>query len=95
MTLFDKIRTPSQLKGFVQNGTDSHFFDRSSMKFFGDTMRNYGVRHVTIERRDGEVAKAVELYRRMPVKGRLQNSAYFMASDIDSARRVFGQELNR
>lgn len=31
----------SELKYHVSQ-TDSHFFDRSSMKFFGDTMANYG-----------------------------------------------------
>lgn len=37
-----EIKTPSQLKSFVED-TGSHFFDRSTMKFFGDTMRNFGL----------------------------------------------------
>ena len=37
-----KRMTPSELKYNVEE-TGSHYFERSSMKFFGDTMRNYGV----------------------------------------------------
>lgn len=48
---------------------DSHFFDRKTMQFFGDTMRNYGVtRHAS---------GCWELYRKRPVKYGLQSSAYF------------------
>jgi hypothetical protein len=37
--------TPSELKYQIQiKNTENHHFDRSSMKFFGDTMANYGVR---------------------------------------------------
>ena len=28
----------------LQNSPDSHFFDRSTMAYFGDTMQNFGVR---------------------------------------------------
>ena len=41
--------TPSDLKYNVQiNNTENHHFDRSSMKFFGDTMANYGVRSAVV-----------------------------------------------
>lgn len=33
--------TPSELKYQVEQ-TGSNFFDRKTMKFFGDTMKNYG-----------------------------------------------------
>lgn len=62
-----QIKTASDLRGFV-DATGSHFFDRSSMKFFGDTMRNYGVR---------DAGYAWELYRRKAVKHGLKNSAFF------------------
>lgn len=39
--------TPSELKYQVEQ-TGSHHFDRKSMKFFGDTMSNYGCFLVTI-----------------------------------------------
>ena len=59
--------TPSDLKYNVEN-TGSNFFERSSMKFFGDTMRNYGVR---------DNGSTWELFRRSPVKHGLDKSAYF------------------
>ena len=37
--------TASELKYQVEvSGNEPHYFTRSTMKFFGDTMRNYGVR---------------------------------------------------
>jgi len=52
------------------------------MRYFGDTMRNYGVRHLP----DG----VVELYRRRPVKYGNQASSYWMESDCGTyAKRVF------
>ena len=47
---------------------ESYYFTRNSMRFFGDTMRNYGVK--THE-------NFYELYRKHPVKHGLNNSAYF------------------
>jgi hypothetical protein len=60
--------TPSQLKAKVEQGKDSYFFTRDTMKFFGDTMRNYGVR---------SNGNSWELYRKKPVKYGLINSAHF------------------
>ena len=35
----------SELKAlYMQNAPDSHFFDRSTMQYFGDTMRNFSVK---------------------------------------------------
>lgn len=65
---------------------DSHFFDRKTMKFFGDTMRNYGVRAViarTLYDREGKYrpegveVPAWELYRKHEVKHGLRSSHYF------------------
>ncbi len=80
--LFDQIKTASNLKMFVESGTDSFFFTRSTMKFFGDTMRNYGIRHRT--------PGVIELYRRNPVKHGLFSSAFFQVSeDGCSANRFY------
>lgn len=61
--------TPSQLK---QNheffNSDSFYFERKTMRFFGDTMKNYGVR---------AFPDFYELYRKQPVKHGLKNSAFF------------------
>jgi hypothetical protein len=46
----------------------SFYFTRDSMRFFGDTMRNYGVR---------THANSYELYRKHPVKHGLSKSAHF------------------
>lgn len=68
----------SELKMHVAVGTDSHFFDRSSMRFFGDTMANYGVRAhpVQVVTHSG-VYECWELYRRRAVKYGLDGSTYF------------------
>lgn len=79
--------TPAELKAHVSTGTESHFFERSSMRFFGDTMSNYGVRSATVRTQydaAGNYTDAAgvhvdcwELYRRRPVKHGLRTSAYF------------------
>jgi hypothetical protein len=59
--------------------TGSYFFDRSSMRFFGDTMANYyvPVNPVMVKRCSGEVVECWELQRRKPVKHGLCESSYF------------------
>ena len=68
--------TPSELKYNVEK-TGSNFFSRATMKFFGDTMRNYGTRTATITTFDGEQVECWEMYRIRPVKHNLTSSAYF------------------
>ena len=70
--------TPSELKAnILKHHPNSHYFDRKTMQFFGDTMRNYGVRKAEIR------GIAVwELYRKMPVKHGLKSSAFFRATDF-------------
>lgn len=90
--------TPSQLKANVQaNNEESHYFSRASMRFFGDTMANYGVREATVRTQynaQGEyVEKGVivgvwELYRKRAVKHGLIDSVYFAQDDY---RRVYGE----
>ena len=64
------IKTPSDLKYEYERikGASGHFFDRATMRFFGDTMKNYGVR---------DCGKWVELFRRRSVKHGLNSSTYF------------------
>ena len=70
--------TPSELKtNILVHDPGSHYFDRKTMQFFGDTMRNYGVRKAEIE------GVAVwELYRKRPVKYGLKSSAFFRVTDF-------------
>ena len=75
-----QVKTASDLKYlYEQSNPDGHFFDRKTMKFFGDRMKNYGVRKVRLqsENRPDEVFDGYELYRRKPVKDGLQTSAFF------------------
>lgn len=87
----------SELKYQVgQAGHDSHFFDRKTMQFFGDSMKNYGVRSAEIisqyngagefVSKEGAPLQVWELYRRRAVKHGLKDSAYF---DKATFRRVF------
>lgn len=78
--------TPSELKYHVdQANEESHFFDRKTMKFFGDTMKNYGVRKTVVKTNAGKDIAAYELYRKHPVKHGLKTSAYF---DRETFRRI-------
>ena len=79
--------TPSELKAnILAHDPDSHFFDRKTMQFFGDTMRNYGVRKTEI----GGVP-VWELYRKRPTKHGLKSSAFFRATDF---QQVFERRRN-
>lgn len=79
--------TPSELKRNVkENNQKSHFFDRASMAFFGDTMKNYGVRSAKVKTQynsvgawtlNGAIVDVWELYRKNPINYGLQKSAYF------------------
>ena len=74
----------SELKYFHQERhPESHFFDRETMKFFGDKMSNYGVRRVSFEGRE-----LFELFRRKPVKHGLMSCAYFDAETFEQVHGV-------
>ena len=61
--------TPSELKRQYEIAhPDGLFFSRNNMKFFGDTMSNYGVR---------DAGTHWELYRKRPVKAGVRNSMFF------------------
>lgn len=54
--------TAYQLKAKVEeNNPESLFFSKKNMKFAGDSMKNYGVREVEIQLRDGSIVNAYEL----------------------------------
>lgn len=76
----------SELKAKVESaGHEPYFFSRKTMKAFGDSMRNYGVRSaVIVSEYDsaGNYVGAVsievwELYRKRPVNGGSSGPAYF------------------
>ena len=68
----------SALKYHVEaSGYTPFFYTRKNMRFFGDTMKNYGVR---------DAGDTWELYRRRPVAHGLKNSVYF---DKKTFKRVF------
>ena len=79
--------TASELKYRVQqSGNEQYFFTRETMKFFGDSMSNYGVRNTYVVSNydsDGNYIEqgirlqAWELWRKRPVRRGLQSSAYF------------------
>lgn len=70
--------TPSELKyEYQRHNINGTFFDRDSMKFFGDTMSNYGCRSEVI---DGVECWA--LWRKRPVKYGKQSTAYFAKTDF-------------
>ena len=67
--------TPYELKRKVlENDPNSHFFDRKTLRFFGDSMANYGVRRTMID-----AIPVFELYRKRPVKHGVNKSVYFHA----------------
>jgi hypothetical protein len=60
---------PSELKyNHELHNPNSYFFTRDTMRFFGDTMKNYGVK---------DKGSYFELYRKQPVKHGLNSSHYF------------------
>lgn len=67
----------SDLKNLVES-TGSNYFNKDSMKFFGDTMSNYGVRVVVVDKVGWTTLDMVyELYRKKPVKRGLKDSVFF------------------
>lgn len=82
-----EVKTTSDLKYMVeQSNKEPYFFTRKTMRFFGDTMRNYGVRKRYLTTNYYEKLPVYELYRRKPVKHGLQASAYF---NCETFKRVF------
>lgn len=76
--------TPAELKYHVEQ-TGSSFFDRKSMAFFGDTMKNYGTRQGFVICHDNSKLPVWILYRKRPVNNHNQGNAYF---DLKTFKRV-------
>ena len=76
--------TKTELKSKVE-ATGSHYFTRDTMKFFGDTMKNYGVRSATIDTPTEQNVDCWELYRIRPVKHGNQSSAFFRKTNLERA----------
>ena len=71
--------TPAELKRQHEiHNPGSHYFDRDTMRFFGDTMSNYGV--ITHE-------DCYELRRKRPVKHGLRFSTYFDKNTFETLGR--------
>ena len=87
--------TPSELKYNVEM-RGSYFFTRKTMKFFGDTMKNYGVRdggeiEINWDEKGNyiEIPRKIEiweLYRKRPVKHGMWKTTYF---DKKTFERVY------
>jgi hypothetical protein len=76
--------TPSQLKYYHEEyNSDSHYFKHKTMKFFGDIIKNYGVR---------TLSQCYELYRKQPVKHGLSHSAYF---DKSTFKKISIEEVDK
>jgi hypothetical protein len=87
--------TATKLKsGYRRNNPEGHFFDRETMRFFGDTVRNFGVHGgvmLSVLAENGiECVPVWSLYRKRPVKGGMYgHCAYFRK---DSFEVVFNHE---
>jgi len=84
--------TASELKAkHESHNPESKYFHRDSMRFFGDSMSNYGVRRATCRRsrQNATPIPGFELYRKRPVKHGLTSSAYF---DAETFGRVYAVE---
>jgi hypothetical protein len=79
--------TVSGLKALYERGNPGgHFFDRDTMRFFGDTMRNFGVadggKVKTMTAEGIAEAEVWDLYRKRPVHGGLHGHCrYFRKTD--------------
>ena len=81
--------TPSDLKYLHERKCpESSFFSRDSMRFFGDTMRNYGVYSATLAYADGsDPIDGFVLYRKTPVNNGLQSDHCFTCEGEHTQRK--------
>lgn len=76
----------STLKHLYQtHNPDGHYFERSTMRFFGDTMSNYAVSSQTVKVRthSGEIVECYVLRRKHPVKHGLKDPTFFSSVTFD------------
>lgn len=80
--------TSSSLKALYEGNEANiglHYFTRPTMEYFGDTMRNYGVRKVLVYKSGYHNKSPInvwELYRINPVKFGFQGSDYFSLAGL-------------
>ena len=74
--------TVTELK-ILTKETSPYFFTPKTMRFFGDTVKNYGVRQCKIDTYNEKDVSVWELYRKRPVKHGMQSSAYFRAGTFE------------
>jgi hypothetical protein len=84
--------TSSELKYlYERNNPGGYFFDRATMRFFGDTMRNFGVRDggtiQTVSGKGIEEIEVWELYRKRPVVCGLHGFVRYFRKD--NGKEVF------
>lgn len=92
------MKNASELKYHVETADPgTKFFTRDTMKFFGDTMQNYGVREAVVKSWFNEAGElqtepvevaVFELYRKRPVKNGNQRSAFFRKTDFHRVHPV-------
>lgn len=75
------MKSETLARKYKEKNPRGHFFDPKTMRFFGDTFENYGVR---------ELEKYYELFRKKPVKNGLKSSAYF---DKETFKRAHPQKM--
>lgn len=76
--------TSSELRYEIESrDSKSYFFNCRTMKFLGDSMKNYGCRTNTVEG-----VSVWELWRKSPVKHGVQSSAYFRKDNFKQIRRM-------
>ena len=94
--------TVSELKRETEKrqNLSQDYFTKKSMQFFGDSIRNYGVRSTTIkfgysfERNGNQTDIDVwELYRKTPVKYGLMQSAYFRKTNFEEVFKIRASHL--
>lgn len=65
------LRHALECKAYLEHGDHDHYsnwFSPSNMRFFSDTMRNFGMRKVTIVADDGTSHVCHQVYRKSPVR---------------------------
>jgi len=83
--------TASELKfKYETNYPDSKFFERSSMEFFGDTMRNFGVCSAIIDSNTESNIDCWRLYRKHSVKHGIKGSFYFRKDSFKLIHKKIG-----
>lgn len=87
--------TPAELKRHV-TATGSFFFTRKSMRFFGDTMKNYTVRKKPrlIDTVSGDPVECWVLVRRKAVKHGLCDDAYFDIHTFERGHQRMREAVN-